>query len=169
MFDFYPTLPDTILRESVHAGIGIDRRDPLDGAWVVRQVQSRSDADFQHPAVNIGEQQPPLLRYDRPIKDSVRWQIYAGLAGEPALGPAGFPHRVSAMPNPVAPITHHWIDATHITAVWDLRGAVHGLYDVKVVNPSGQAAISAPVTVPPVNEIVGTCGCATIAAPTLWP
>jgi hypothetical protein len=26
-----------------------------------------------------------------------------------------FPHRVSALANPIAPITHHWLDATHIT------------------------------------------------------
>ena len=53
--------------------------------------------------------------YDRPLGGSLRWQIYAGLAGEPALGPAAFPHRVSSMPNPVAPITHHWLDSSHIT------------------------------------------------------
>ena len=53
--------------------------------------------------------------YDRPLRKSLRWQIYAGLSGEPALGPAGFPHRVSAMPNPVAPISHHWLDSSHIT------------------------------------------------------
>lgn len=53
--------------------------------------------------------------YDRPLTSSLRWQVYGGPAGEPALGPAGFPHRVSAMPNLVAPIGHHWLDATHIT------------------------------------------------------
>ena len=53
--------------------------------------------------------------YDRPLAGSVRWQIYAGLSGEPALGPPGFPHRPSAMPNPVAPVTHHWLDSSHIT------------------------------------------------------
>jgi hypothetical protein len=53
--------------------------------------------------------------YDRPLRGGTRWQIYAGLAGEPALGPAGFPHRSSALPNPIAPIAHHWLDATHIT------------------------------------------------------
>jgi hypothetical protein len=26
-----------------------------------------------------------------------------------------FPHRVSALSNPIAPIGHHWLDATHIT------------------------------------------------------
>jgi hypothetical protein len=53
--------------------------------------------------------------YDRRLRGSVRWQLYAGLAGEPALGPGGFPHRVSSIANPVAPISHHWLDSTHIT------------------------------------------------------
>ena len=53
--------------------------------------------------------------YDRAVKDQLHWHVYAGLAGEPALGPVAFPHRPSAMPNPVAPITHHWIHSSHIT------------------------------------------------------
>jgi hypothetical protein len=53
--------------------------------------------------------------YDHGLRGSLRWQLYAGFAGEPALGPTSFPHRFSALTNPVAPITHHWIDATHIT------------------------------------------------------
>jgi YHS domain-containing protein len=54
-------------------------------------------------------------RYDAPLKGSIRWQMYGAPAGEPALGPVAYPHRVSAMPNPLAPIGHHWLDATHIT------------------------------------------------------
>jgi hypothetical protein len=53
--------------------------------------------------------------YARPLRGGLRWQLYAGLAGEPALGPPGFPHRTSAFANPMAPIAHHWLDATHIT------------------------------------------------------
>ena len=53
--------------------------------------------------------------YDRPLRGDLRWQLYAGLAGEPALGPVAYPHRLSAMPNPLAPIAHHWLDASHIT------------------------------------------------------
>jgi len=41
--------------------------------------------------------------------------IYLGLPGEPALGPATFMHRFSGMDNPEAPITHHWLDSTHVT------------------------------------------------------
>lgn len=53
--------------------------------------------------------------YERPLGERLRLQIYGGLAGEPALGPPGFPHRQSAMPNPIAPISHHWLDSTHIS------------------------------------------------------
>jgi len=41
--------------------------------------------------------------------------VYAGLPGEPALGPSTFMHRTSGMDIPEAPITHHWLDSTHIT------------------------------------------------------
>ena len=41
--------------------------------------------------------------------------MYGGISGEPALGPPGYPHRLSAAVNPVAPIGHHWIDSTHVT------------------------------------------------------
>ena len=54
-------------------------------------------------------------QYDRPLSGSVRWQVYGGPVGEPALGPVAYPHRTSAMPNLLAPIAHHWLDATHIT------------------------------------------------------
>ena len=53
-------------------------------------------------------------RYDRPLGRSLRLEVYGGPAGEPALGPVAFPHRPSAMPNPLAPISHHWLDATHV-------------------------------------------------------
>ena len=33
----------------------------------------------------------------------------------PAIGPAAFMHRFSGMDNPEAPISHHWLDSTHIT------------------------------------------------------
>lgn len=52
--------------------------------------------------------------YERPLRGEWRWQVYAGLAGEPALGPPGYTHRLSARVNPMAPITHHWLDSTHV-------------------------------------------------------
>lgn len=50
--------------------------------------------------------------------------VYGGLPGEPALGPPAFMHRFSGVTIPVAPITHHWLDSTHITFGVLTAGAV---------------------------------------------
>ncbi|HEX9708335.1 MAG TPA: hypothetical protein VGA24_11920 [Steroidobacteraceae bacterium] len=41
--------------------------------------------------------------------------LYGALPGEPAFGPPAFMHRSSTMMSPEAPITHHWLDSTHIS------------------------------------------------------
>jgi hypothetical protein len=41
--------------------------------------------------------------------------VYGGLPGAPAFGPPAFMHRMSAMDSPEAPITHHWLDSSHIS------------------------------------------------------
>ena len=41
--------------------------------------------------------------------------VYVGLPGEPAFGPPAFMHREAIMDSPEAPITHHWLDSTHIS------------------------------------------------------
>ena len=78
--------------------------------------------DRQHPHDLFMEL---AATYDRPIAGDVRLQLYGGPAGEPALGPTAFPHRISAMPSPLAPITHHWLDSTHIT-YGVITGGVYG-------------------------------------------
>ncbi|HVI04743.1 MAG TPA: hypothetical protein VM711_01440 [Sphingomicrobium sp.] len=40
--------------------------------------------------------------------------FYAGLPAEPAFGPPAFMHREAIMDSPEAPISHHWLDSTHI-------------------------------------------------------
>jgi len=52
--------------------------------------------------------------YSRPLSDRSSVFAYAGLPGEPALGPPAFMHRFSGEDNPEAPISHHWLDSTHI-------------------------------------------------------
>src|SRR3954470_10177878 len=68
--------------------------------------------DRQHPHDFFTEL---AADYDRELRGSWRWQLYGGLEGEPALGPPAFPHRISAIVNPIAPVSHHWMDSTHIT------------------------------------------------------
>jgi hypothetical protein len=53
--------------------------------------------------------------YSTAVTDDIGVQVYVAPAGEPALGPTAFPHRISAMADPLAPLGHHWEDSTHIT------------------------------------------------------
>lgn len=78
--------------------------------------------DQQHPHDLVME---AAALYTRPLAARVGLQLYGGLAGEPALGPVAFPHRLSAMMNPLAPVSHHWLDATHIT-YGVLTGGLYG-------------------------------------------
>jgi hypothetical protein len=52
--------------------------------------------------------------YSHPLSDEASVFFYAGLPGEPAFGPPAFMHRLSIMDSPEAPISHHWLDSTHI-------------------------------------------------------
>jgi hypothetical protein len=53
--------------------------------------------------------------YEHAVTSSVGYSLYAAPVGEPASGPVAFPHRPSAMLDPLAPLGHHWQDATHIS------------------------------------------------------
>lgn len=53
--------------------------------------------------------------YSLPLSEGTSLFAYAGLPGEPAFGPPPFMHRLSALDSPEAPITHHWLDSTHIS------------------------------------------------------
>ena len=52
--------------------------------------------------------------------------VYAGLPGEPALGPPAFMHRFSGSNLPAAPISHHWLDSSHVTFGVLTAGVVAG-------------------------------------------
>ena len=68
--------------------------------------------DRQHPHDLFSELS---ASYAYSINKKLDLSIYAGYPGEPALGATTFMHRASGMDNPDAPLSHHWIDATHIT------------------------------------------------------
>jgi len=64
--------------------------------------------------------------------------LYFGYPGEPALGPPAFMHRASGMDNPQAPITHHWLDSTHITFGVLTAGFVHDDWKLEVSQFTGR-------------------------------
>jgi hypothetical protein len=68
--------------------------------------------DRQHPHDFFMELSASLSQNIGP-KGSVF--LYAGLPGEPAFGPPAFMHREAILDSPEAPISHHWLDSTHIS------------------------------------------------------
>jgi len=68
--------------------------------------------DRQHPHDAIMEL---AAMFQQPVSHGVALELYGGVAGEPALGPVAFMHRPSAQSDPLAPLGHHWQDATHIS------------------------------------------------------
>jgi hypothetical protein len=96
----------------------------LDPAAVGRRgypllLQTGETADGRTPLVD--RQHPHDLfmelaaRYSLPVGGSGSVSAYVGFPGEPALGPPTYMHRLSGMALPEAPITHHWLDSTHVT------------------------------------------------------
>ncbi len=64
--------------------------------------------------------------------------LYVGYPGEPALGPGAYMHRPSALDNPATPITHHWLDSTHITFGVATAGFVHDQWKFEVSQFTGR-------------------------------
>ena len=94
--------------------------DPLMGRNGYPELfQTGETADGVHPLIDRQHPHNLLMEasgsysLDLPARQSLF--LYAALAGEPALGPPAFMHRFSGEDDPEAPLTHHWLDSTHIT------------------------------------------------------
>ena len=82
-------------------------------------LQTGETADGKRPLIDRQHAHDLFMElaisYSLPLSADSSVFAYFGLPGEPALGPATFMHRFSGMDNPEAPITHHWLDSTHIS------------------------------------------------------
>jgi hypothetical protein len=85
--------------------------------------------DRQHPHDFFME---ASASYSHRVSDNDSLFLYAGLPGEPAFGPPAFMHRLSIMDSPEAPISHHWLDSTHIVFGVLTAGWVHNNAKVEV-------------------------------------
>jgi hypothetical protein len=72
----------------------------------------RPIADGQHPHNFFME---IAALYDWRVAEHALISFYAAPVGDPAIGPTAFPHRTSAMEDPVAALGHHQEDSTHIS------------------------------------------------------
>jgi hypothetical protein len=110
---------------------GMLSADPLMGKSGYPELfQTGETADGVHPLID--RQHPHNLLMEAAATCSVNFSgdralfVYAGIAGEPALGPPAFMHRFSGIDNAEAPLSHHWLDSTHVSYgvvtagyVWD--------------------------------------------------
>lgn len=64
--------------------------------------------------------------------------LYGGLPGEPAFGPPAFMHRLSVADSPEAPISHHWLDPTHISFGVVTGGLVLGAWKLEASAYNGR-------------------------------
>jgi hypothetical protein len=83
--------------------------------------------DRQHPHDFFSELS---VTYSYKVNEKQSFYFYAGYPGEPALGAPTFMHRLSAMNNPDAPLSHHWQDSTHIT--WGVLTAGYNFGKFKI-------------------------------------
>lgn len=90
--------------------------------------KGKSIVDRQHPHDLFSEL---AVSYSQALSKKADVFVYVGYPGEPALGPVAFMHRPSALDNPDAPITHHWVDATHITFGVATVGVRYGQFKIE--------------------------------------
>jgi hypothetical protein len=67
--------------------------------------------DGQHPHNFFMEL---AVLYDLHLREHALLSLYAAPIGDPAIGPAAYPHRLSASENPLATLGHHQQDSTHV-------------------------------------------------------
>ena len=69
-------------------------------------------ADGQHPHNFVMEL---AALYDLKLSENSLLSFYFAPVGDPAIGPAAYPHRASALEDPVGTLGHHQEDSTHIS------------------------------------------------------
>lgn len=85
--------------------------------------------DGQHPHDFIMEL---AALYDIKLGDTSLLSFYFAPMGDPALGPTAYPHRASAIENPVGSLGHHQEDSTHIAGDVATAGFTYRVVRVEV-------------------------------------
>ena len=85
-------------------------------------------ADGQHPHDFLMEM---AALYDIKLEDKGLLSFYFAPVGDPAVGPAAYPHRASASEDPVAALGHHQEDSTHIADDVATVGFTYGIARVE--------------------------------------
>jgi hypothetical protein len=85
-------------------------------------------ADGQHPHDFFMEL---AVLYDLKLGSKTLLSFYGAPIGDPSIGPTAYPHRASAMENPVGSLGHHQEDSTHIASDVVTVGLTQGIVRVE--------------------------------------
>jgi hypothetical protein len=85
----------------------------------------RPIVDGQHPHDFISEL---AAVYDYKLGEKTLLTFYAAPMGDPAMGPVAYPHRASASEDPIAPLSHHLQDSTHVADDVITMGLAHRVF-----------------------------------------
>jgi hypothetical protein len=91
--------------------------------------------DRQHPHDLFMELSASLAHR---LDDQNSLFVYFGYPGEPALGPSAYMHRISGEDIPETPISHHWLDSTHVSFGVVTAGWVHDDWKLEVSEFTGR-------------------------------
>ena len=93
--------------------------EPITGSGRSLLLQTGETADGINPLIDRQHPHDALMSlgasYRVPLFSGISALLYAARVGSPALGPMPFMHRSSAGADPLVPISHHFLDATHIS------------------------------------------------------
>jgi len=84
--------------------------------------------DGQHPH-NLFMEAAAL--YDLKLGPKTLLSFYAAPVGDPAIGPTAYPHRASALEDPVATLGHHQEDSTHVADDVVTVGLTHSIVRIE--------------------------------------
>jgi hypothetical protein len=132
--------------------------------------------DGQHPHDFVMEL---ALQYSHSLGTRGRYWLYAAPVGDPALGPAAFPHRASAAELPQATLGHHLQDSTHVSNEVVTAGVSRGIFGFEAsgfhggepnenrwnIDHGGMESYSARVTVTPNARWTGQVSAGRLARP----
>jgi len=71
------------------------------------------------------------VAWDRALSKSVSFRAYVAPVGEAPVGPTAYTHRLSASAIPSAPLSHHNLDSTHLTADVISAGFTFGMVTIE--------------------------------------
>jgi hypothetical protein len=93
--------------------------EPITGSGRSLLLQTGETSDGINPLIDRQHPHDALMSlgasYRVPLFSGISALLYAARVGSPALGPTPFMHRSSAGADPLVPISHHFLDATHIS------------------------------------------------------